>query len=109
MLSICDSTYQRFVMNSIVNHHSLDPRLEPWQFKIGKLFLADDRTDLVDGAVWVCDIYTTRMLAMSTNNTLKECWILPHSLRGERKWQIQGIWVGVYEKNTKSDRVWGTV
>lgn len=45
---------------------------------------------------------------MSTNNTPKERQILLHTLRGEKKRQIQGIWVGVYVNNTKSDRVWGT-
>ena len=44
---------------------------------------------------------------MSINKSLKECRILPHTQRGERKWQIQGIGARVFEEDTKSDRVWG--
>lgn len=46
---------------------------------------------------------------MSTNSTLKEFRILVHTLKGERKRQIKGVRVDVYEKNKKHDKVWGTL
>lgn len=49
------------------------------------------------------------MLVMSTNSTLKEFRILVHTLKGERKRQIKGVRVDVYEKNKKHDKVWGTL
>lgn len=95
--------------------HVYSSKLSPFYWIVSrscgswKLFFADDRAHLVDGAMWVWHLHNDDVCDVNKpTNALKQCQILLHTRRGEKKQQIQGIRVGVYEKNTKSDRVWGT-
>lgn len=103
------------VIQSSMFCHEYSSKLSPFYWILSrscgswKLFFADDRADLGDGAAWVWHLHNDDVCDVNKpTNALKQCQILPHTRRGEKKQQIQGIWVGVYEKNTKTDRVWGT-